>query len=339
MVGTKFKGMEDQEFQGWQPPEKFLQSTLKKVAQESSHQVLMLYGSLDEARQLAHSFPELDIIIYASDSEDPAGTPEPVDPSDPNNRRGSKTMLVTVGSKGKYTGVIGIFKNEPRLRFELAPLDDRFDEDSRIRELLDVTYLEKLKDLDLVAKTPKKPWDNREPERSFVGSKKCGECHEQVYEFWKSTRHSHALDTLVNGHIDKKHNKQIAKGKHVNPECVSCHTTGFFYLTGYDGSEATMELGGNGCENCHGPGSSHVRLMSNPDITAAEKLQAKEMMHLPPQDDRRNVCIRCHDHENSPKFDLVTYWDQVAHGAEASEDKKNWPRILEMLREKKGEGK
>jgi Cytochrome c554 and c-prime len=328
MVGEEYKGIEDQELEGWQPPDKILRTTLKKVA-DSTLQVLMLYGKLDEARALARTFPELDVIIYGSDVEEPDNRPEWVE----ENRRPSprKTMLVTVGSKGKYTGVIGLFKTG--LRFELVSLDDRFDEDASIRNLLDVTYIDELKSLDLVAKAPKKPWDVKNPDLAFIGSEKCGECHEKVYEFWKTTRHSHALDTLVNGHEDKKHNKHIAKDKQFNPECVSCHTTGFFNRTGYDGTQATLHLGGNGCENCHGPGSVHARLMSNPDITSDEKREAKEMMHLGPPDDRR--CVRCHDADNSPKFDLVKYWDQIDHGAEASEDKENWPTVLEKLRAKK----
>jgi hypothetical protein len=58
-------------------------------------------------------------------------------------------------------------------------------------------------------------------------------------------------------------------------------------------------------------------------------------MHLDPQDDRHNTCVRCHDSENSPKFDLAKYWDQIDHLAEASEDKDNWPTVLEKLRAKK----
>jgi hypothetical protein len=325
MVGEKCKDMVDQEFNGWQAPDKVLQNTLKKLTQASSIQVLMLYGNVEEAKKLAKSFPDLDVIIYGSNDEEPSDRPEWV----------GKTMLVTIGSKGKYTGAIGIFKNEPRFRFELAPLDDRFEEDATIRQLLDDIYIKKLADLDLVVKAPKEPCDLNNLELGLIGSKKCGECHEKVYEFWLTTRHSHALETLVDGYQDKKHNKRIAAGKHVNPECVSCHTTGFFNQTGYDGTQATQHLGGNGCENCHGPGSVHARLMSNPDVTADESREAKKMMHLGPQDDRRNVCTRCHDSENSPKFELAKYWDQVDHGAEATEDKENWPKVLEKLRAKK----
>jgi hypothetical protein len=327
MVGKKYKDqMQDPEFAGWEPPEKILPGLLREVKGEkqAAHKVLMLYGDLEEARDLANQFQDLDVIIYSSEREEPDAEPIFV----------KKTMLVTVGWKGKYTGTIGIFRTEPRMRFVLAPLDDRFEEDTAIRELLDAEYVRKLKELDLVSKYPRQKCDPENPELGFVGSKKCGECHENVFKYWQTTRHSHALETLVEGFKDQKLNKQIAGGKQVNPECVSCHTTGFFKVTGYDGTEKTAHLGGNGCENCHGPGSVHAKMMSNPDISPDDRREAKKMMHLGPQDEKRNVCITCHDAENSPKFDLGKYWDQIDHGAEAAEDVKNWPKILEKLRQK-----
>jgi hypothetical protein len=322
VVGAKYKDrMADPNLGGWQPPDAAIDASLRRLVRESAYQILMLYGDAEEAKRLATRFPDLEAIIYASDAEEPNSKP----------MMAGKTMLVTIGSKGKYTGVIGLFAKEPRLRFELVSLDDRFDEDPEIRRLLDVEYIDKLEELKLVSLAPKR--DNQGLE--YIGSEKCGECHEKVYEFWKSTRHSHALDTLVHGYEDKKTGKKIEGRKQHNPECASCHTTGFFYKTGYDGTEATLHLGGNGCENCHGPGSKHASMMSNPDIEADERREAKKMMHLGPQTEDRNVCIRCHDHENSPKFRLDDYWNQVDHGAEAIEDKENWPKVLEKLLEKK----
>jgi len=128
-----------------------------------------------------------------------------------------------------------------------------------------------------------------------------------------------------------KTHKKIAAGKHVNPECVSCHTTGFFNTTGYDGTAATKHLGGNGCENCHGPGSEHVKIISKLAFDAAELHAAKKMMHLPLQTETHNVCDRCHDFENSPKFKLDKFWAEVEHGGQAADDKDNWPKIREML--------
>jgi hypothetical protein len=328
MLGEKYKDrVADQDLKEWQPPAKVLGKALSEVKPQSDLQVLMLYGSLDEAKRLAESFPDLDVVVYALESEEP--------PSEPVWTDNKKTMLVTVGTKGKNAAAVGIFKGEPRLRFALVPLDGRFEEDKGIRELLDKIYIDRLKQAQLVQKYPKVPHEKDNPSRGFVGSKKCGECHLEVYKFWQTTRHAHALETLVNGYEDPKTRKRIAPGKQENPDCVSCHTTGFFHRTGYDGTDATKHLGGNGCENCHGPGSEHVRIISKLDYDAEELRAAKKMMHLPLQTETNNACSRCHDFENSPKFKLADYWEKVEHGAQAAEDKENWPTIREKLRQGK----
>ena len=41
-------------------------------------------------------------------------------------------------------------------------------------------------------------------------------------------------------------------------ECVTCHTTGFEYNSGWESEAATPYLKGNQCENCHGPASKHI---------------------------------------------------------------------------------
>src|SRR5207249_594262 len=140
---------------------------------------------------LAEKFPDLDVIIYESDSEEPHDRAEWI----------GKTMLVTIGKKGKYTGAIGIFAKEKdpkdRTRFELVPLDDRFAEDESIRDLLDVKYIEKLAELKVVESAPKVPFDPARPELSYVGAQACEQCHPTVFKKWSSTRHASALKTLV----------------------------------------------------------------------------------------------------------------------------------------------
>ncbi len=41
-------------------------------------------------------------------------------------------------------------------------------------------------------------------------------------------------------------------------ECVTCHTTGFEYNSGWHSEAETPYLEGNQCENCHGPASKHL---------------------------------------------------------------------------------
>ena len=77
MLGEKYKDrVSDQDLKEWQAPEIVLGATLNKIKQKSDLQVLMLYGTIEEARKLAGKFPDLDVIVHASDSEEPNNHPE-----------------------------------------------------------------------------------------------------------------------------------------------------------------------------------------------------------------------------------------------------------------------
>ncbi|MBI3465370.1 MAG: hypothetical protein HY000_20290 [Planctomycetes bacterium] len=313
-------------------PKEALPDVLAKMKKESDLHVLMLYGYVDEAKELAKKFPDLDVIIHADRVDEPPGHAEQAEQVD----KKVKTVLVTVGTKGKYAGALGIFRNgeeQPQIRFQLVRLDKRFPETKEIRKLLDEEYLQKLEHLNLVEKTPKRPFDPARPGQTFVGSEKCGQCHPNAYENWNKTDHAHALKTLVLGHARNKPQHQ-AGGKQVNPECVVCHTTGFNYTSGYDGTKKTAHLGGNGCENCHGAGSEHVAIYSNLKAKPEELTLARKLMHVKPQLSEQ-ICKRCHDGENDPTFVFEKRWFEsdppVEHGDAAEKDRKLWPSIREKL--------
>ncbi len=317
VIGERFKDRVAE--LGWRPPREVLPAVLEKMKGDSDIQVLLLYGYLDEAKELAKAFEDFDLIIHASEYEEPSGRAE----------WAGSTMLVTVGTKGKYAGAVGIFPEQPRLRFELVSLDQRFEEARDVRKLLDDDYLQALAALHLIEQFPKVPYDRKNPALAFVGVEACKQCHPNACEKWQSTPHANALTTLVTGW---GHDKQGVPGKQVNPECVSCHTTGFFYETGYDGTEKTAALGGNGCENCHGPASAHVQIYLNPAASDEEIKRANSLVHLGPQSPERNLCTRCHDAENDPKFEFHGRWVDIEHAAEAADDAALWPEIKEKLK-------
>ena len=95
--------------------------------------------------------------------------------------------------------------------------------------------------------------------RKFVGSETCGQCHTKAMAKWSSTKHAHATDSLVT-----PPNSRGSIARHFDPECLSCHVTGwepqryFPYDSGYLSLDKTPLLTHSGCENCHGPGSAHV---------------------------------------------------------------------------------
>ena len=112
--------------------------------------------------------------------------------------------------------------------------------------------------------------------------------------------------------------------RHFDPECISCHVTGwnpqnyYPYESGYLSLEQSDHLTGAGCENCHGPGLE----LSNAELPQSglseERLQQlREEMRLP-LDDAREKCMECHDLDNSPDFHEEdafedVYWPEVEH--------------------------
>jgi hypothetical protein len=181
---------------------------------------------------------------------------------------------------------------------------------------------------------------------TYVGSDACQACHAAEFKVWKNHPHSHAMATLEN--VAKRPSLRQFDG-----ECVICHTVGFDYKTGYVDDVKTKHLRDVGCENCHGPGSGHVAAPKNKDLLellspwkqpGVPKLPnaafMKKMADTPPADRGKEViapaqqllirrvestCMKCHDHEADPHFDLYKAWQKVDHTGLAP--KEGWPAV------------
>jgi hypothetical protein len=119
----------------------------------------------------------------------------------------------------------------------------------------------------------------------IAGTQSCLECHAPDQQIWAHSKHSHAWDTIK------------AKGFHVDSHCQQCHTTGYGLPGGFESRGKTPDLVSVGCENCHGPSLAHAR---RPQVRTAFAAA--------------DQCVRCHDQENSPKFNYESYWPRVRHG-------------------------
>ena len=89
-------------------------------------------------------------------------------------------------------------------------------------------------------------------------------------------------------------------------ECISCHTTGFEYNSGWRSEAETPHLAGNQCENCHGPGSKHIAEPTNVQFSQLMAVSAE-------QADKNGLCTKCHDLDNSPHFDFEKYYKKIIH--------------------------
>jgi hypothetical protein len=287
---------------------------LERVAAELKSQdcdfyVLLAHATLDESRALAAANPIFDLVITAG------GVGEPT--LELERLPGGKTQMAQVGTKGMYVGVIGVFDDEETpLRYERVPLDKRFPDSPAMLQLL-ADYQKQLESMgldELGLKPQAHPTG-----RKFVGSAACADCHTKAFAVWEKTPHAHATDSLVNPP------ERVNISRHFDPECLSCHVTGwepqkiYPFESGYLSLQKTPLLQHNGCENCHGPGSAHVAAETGMDaVTDEEQRARRDAMKLPLAGGvAERKCMECHDIDNSPDFHVKgafeKYWKEVEH--------------------------
>jgi hypothetical protein len=277
------------------------------------HLILLANATPAETKEIAVRFPEFDWVMTAKGAEEP--------PKDVGTIPNTKSHLVEVGQKAEYVVVVGLYKNgNPSFRYQRVPLDHRFPDAPEIQQM-QVAYQKELEQMHLDG-LGLKPAAHSSG-RKFVGSKACESCHSKAFEVFEKTPHAHATDTLVH----------LTPPRHFDPECLSCHVTGwepqkfFPYESGYLGLTQTPDLVGNGCENCHGPAGRHAAAENGTvNVTDAEKeeLRAALRLKVGPNEGNKtgqafktgsvvDMCMRCHDLDNSPDFDFQTYWPKVKH--------------------------
>jgi hypothetical protein len=299
-----------------QAPEQGLGAALAALEKEKCDLVVLLaHASLDETRALVRKFPKIQIVITAGGAGEPTEEPERIP--------GCYAYIIQDGTKGMYAGVVGIFMDPKQpVRYERVPLDARF-EDSR--EMLDrfVAYQNDLKEhgfAQLGVKPVRHPYDR---DRKYVGHQACADCHAEAFAVFAKTPHAHATQSII-----KPPNNRSEITRIHDPECVSCHVTGWDaqgyvpYESGYWDEVKSVHLHANGCENCHGPGSRHVALESGdlevPDAEFDELVSAyREEMRLTLEEAKTTKCFQCHDLDNSPAFQkegaFEEFWEQIKH--------------------------
>ncbi len=305
--------------------------------------VLLLQGNSTEAQQAAQDFPGVQLIASLTDSSEPPGVPM--------ENEQTKQLVIQVGHKGRYVGVVGVYKTPKGFDFKyqlvalgeeyLTPAGPAAEKANKVLQLLE-EYAKDVKDSDLLKQyTKDRPLhpaqiNNPKANLTYIGSAACAKCHAKEYEVWSGHKHSHAYEAL----------EKLAKRpglQNFNGECLACHTTGFRHQSGFESVAKTPLLLNNGCENCHGPGSGHaandkdkaLRTAMLPwRLTPDDKLPPKAVLEkygnlseverakdaTMPADTKRLVnvriaalCMRCHDGDNDPKFDTWTYLPKVYH--------------------------
>jgi hypothetical protein len=313
-----------------------LDAVLKQMPAEKVEFPVLLYmgsaarreeGFPPEAVACAKSYPQFPLVVALDDSDEPAGNPLWVDA-----KAGAKTMVVAVGHKAKYVGVVGVWRRPGRpfeLRYELVEMSEEFltpasrEADQSILKLME-EYTAELKRDDYLGQYPQVSHPSQAAVKEgappkYVGSERCGDCHKSAYAVWEHTDHHHAYHTLEEA--KRPGNRQY------DPECIVCHTVGFGYKGGFTHAAETPKLKDVGCESCHGPGSRHA---NNPND--AEWLAVMNPWKAPENetDEARkkrqgrvaDLCVHCHDSENDVNWTRDGFeqkWAKIAHPTPASE--------------------
>jgi len=292
-----------------QSPSAVLPAAIEKLQSEGAQLLVLLsHSDIDESTELAKAYPEFQIVVTAHSAEDPKKEAQYV----------GNTMLVHVGKKGKNAAVVGLFPGaEQALKLQMVEIDvDRFKNDPRMVALME-KYQGQLKDA-----YPQLVNDQQaiaDPGDQFAGADACKTCHTYAYGIWSKTKHAHAFESLSTGRPGQDY---PPIPRIFDPECLCCHTTGWDpqsalrHRSGFVSLDSTAHLAGQQCENCHGPASTHVQLengRTKGSAVSPEVQAARAKLHLTKALAKEQVCSKCHDHDNSPKFDFDQYWPKVNH--------------------------
>lgn len=286
------------------------------LAEKCDLNVLLLQTDPETCRKIADKFPIFDLLITSGGAGDP--TLQPVIVTTGKHT----TQIIQVGVKGMYAGIVGIYENggTKSLKYERVPMDARFVDAVEMR----AAFLNYQNELKLLWETGQlediRP--RRHPSGSiFVGSAACADCHDTEYDIWHD-----GIDGNGGPH-EKATRDLVLPGertwvkRNFDPECVSCHAVGwnpqqyYPYETGFTDILEHDHLTGNGCENCHGPGSAHVES----EESGEESAELRKAMIVTKAEAKAKLCLSCHDLDNSPDYALADdgfekFWPAIAHG-------------------------
>ncbi len=281
-------------------------------AQKPDVLVVLSYDTVEASRELATKFPELDVVVSADGADDPGDDYETI----------GQTLFFVSGMKGKHVNLVGFYPGEKvGVRFERVELDqDRFGRHPQIRKLM-AKYQGLLKEEWLNPSSEVRMLTQEHPSGyMFVGAKSCKACHASAYEVWEGSNHAHATASLLDGRPEEK---REWIDRTYDPECLCCHATGweatdaYPYQDGFIDAVTTPHLLGNQCENCHGPASEHVKLETDWKKAGGkitdELTASRTSLRVTKAQAEKKVCLKCHDFDNSPKFDFDEYWPQIEH--------------------------
>jgi hypothetical protein len=305
----------------WSATPEALTASFKELQAQKPEIIVILYqGTIDEAKSCARwlkqqpTLPRVDALVCLTREEEPSDRPDHV----------GDTLVISVGHKGRYVGVLGAFKGGKGgkafdFRYQLVALGEEYetpagkDKDNPILALMD-EYARTVKNDDYLGRYPerKHPLQVQYPQATYVGSAQCKMCHAKAGAVWDKHPHSDAYQKLVAA--------QRPALRQFDGECIVCHTVGFGFESGFRSEAKTPNLTDVGCESCHGPGSLHAAqggktpaallALMNPYKVPADETPEQEKRRLSLID---QSCQKCHDTDNDVHWNFAKKWPLVVH--------------------------
>ena len=249
------------------------------IEQAGQHTIGFVVGEASE-----EVVPQADVIVALGEPENATHIDVVICPSE-IEPKGSEdgTLYLGCPSEGKTLGVLALWIDTngklARHNATQLALTGEVGESEPIRRLLTDFYR------DVATENPvqgaplfAKQLLEQQQENGYASAAACQQCHEQEYLQWSATRHAFAYQTL------------LKKERYFDAGCVSCHTTGFGYPTGFQIGDQNATLEGVQCETCHGPGKQHVGNPKKSNIRSGTDT---------------SLCLQCHDTKHSPGFTEV----------------------------------
>ncbi|MBN1424698.1 hypothetical protein JXA88_09080 [Candidatus Fermentibacteria bacterium] len=262
-------------------PMQWAQQLVPEIAAKSDVVVVLAHLGWGGAFSLAQQVPGIDVIVSGHGSY---ATEQP--------QRVGETVLVQAGDQGKRVGRLSITGEIKKGKFSgtLTTLGRDVPDDPDIKNLVShysIRVREYYSSLNHGARTSPAP---TQVSQRYGGAQQCRACHAPVYERWLETGHSHAMATLEH------------RGKHFDPECVRCHSTGYGKPTGFISMKVNPDLANVQCEQCHGQGSLHImyRTKGDASLEGLNPVMAERARKFPVVGP--TVCLQCHTPDRDPDF-------------------------------------
>ena len=267
-------------------PIEWIREVFRRELDQQSVNILIMNRCDDAIISSIAEIGIVDCLVCPSDSDEPRllanRLDEPRVIGEPNER----PLVFSVGRFGRYVCRLDIKAAEAEDRLDLdfhaiAVGEDLKQGPELVRLYED--YQQLVKEANLLEEYPRFVLPNG---LKYVGSESCKFCHPYEYQKWSQKSHARAYATL----------EKI--GSQYDPECVICHVVGMEYESGFISEEKTSHLKDVGCENCHGPGSEHIRMPATAKTTQP-----------------KSSCLDCHTPETSGEYagNEQLYLEKIVH--------------------------